>query len=86
MTDVRERLSWRAPKIELTGTPLSEALAMFNRCSSIQLVMGDPAMGSLQLSGVLRPDNPDSLLRVLRNDFGIVTEGQGDGKIVLHRQ
>jgi len=43
-------------------------------------------MGSLKLSGFLRPDNPDSLLRILRNDFGIEAERQDDGTIRLRRK
>ncbi|MGH7944142.1 MAG: FecR family protein [Opitutaceae bacterium] len=84
--EVNERLAWRVPRIEFSSTPLSEALIWFNRYSRVRLVLDDPAMGSLQLSGVLRPDNPDSLLRILRNDFGIEAEEQGDKKIVLRRQ
>lgn len=86
LPEVNERLAWRIPRIEFSGTPLAEALPWFNRYGRVPLVLDDPAMGNVQLSGVLRPDNTDSLLRVLRNDFGIEAERQGDKKIVLRRR
>jgi transmembrane sensor len=61
-----QRLAWRVPRIELSGMPLSAALELFNRYSSIQLQLADPAHGAFKLSGILRPDNPNALLHVLK--------------------
>ncbi len=80
-----EHLSWRVPRIELSGTPLSEALPVFNRYSPVPLSIADPSLGALELSGVLRPNNPNALLHVLKVEFGLETDRRVDGGIVLRR-
>lgn len=84
-TESMERLAWRTPRIELSATPLSDALAVFNRYSSVRLRLADPTEGSKELSGVLRPDNPTALLRVLQVEFGLEADPQRDGEILLRR-
>jgi len=81
--ELDERLAWRAPKLEFSGTRLAEAIPMFNRHSRRQLVLADPALGELRLSGILRADNTTALLHLLRTDFDITGENRGDGEIVL---
>ena len=81
-----ERLAWRVPRIELARTPLSEALALFNRYSPVRLELADPALGALELSGVLRPDNPNALLHVLQVDFALGADHRADGVVVLRHR
>ena len=87
-TELRERLAWRVPLLELSGTPLAEVIPMFNRYSAdgrnMRLVLAEHALGELQVSGVLRADNTAALLRLLRNEFDIVAEPRGD-TLVLRR-
>lgn len=83
-TEIGDRLAWRVPRIEFSGTPLAEAIPMFNQYSGTMLVL-DPALGHLQMSGVLRADNIDSLLRLLKNEFGIEPERRGENEIHLRR-
>lgn len=83
-TELSERLAWRRPRLELNGTPLAQALPLFNEHCHPQLALGDPALGSLRISGVLRADNTDSLLRLLEGEFGLRAERQGD-VLVLRR-
>lgn len=80
------RLAWRVPRIELSSTPLAEVLACFNRHGRVRLELAEPALGGLQLSGVLRPDSPQTLLHVLRTDFGLRDERLADGTIVIRRR
>lgn len=80
-----QRLAWRVPRLEFSGTRLGEAVAMFNRHSRDQLVL-DPALAHLQLSGTLRADDVDSLLLLLRNEFEIVETRLPGGEIRLHRR
>lgn len=84
-SEMSERLAWRVPRIDFSATPLAEALPLFNRYSRVRLTLEDPALGGLQLSGVLRPDTPDSLLRVLKNDFGIEAVPAGENHLLLRR-
>jgi transmembrane sensor len=79
------RLAWRVPRLEFSGTPLRDAVAMFNRYGPRQLVL-DAELGSLQLSGALRADDTDSLVLLLKNEFGIIAEPRGEHEIVLRRR
>jgi transmembrane sensor len=83
--EIRNLLAWRSPRLEFSGTPLAEAVLMLNRFDRERLVLADPALGKLQLSGVLRADNVNAVLQLLKSNFGIVAEHRGDGEIVLLR-
>ncbi len=74
----------QVPRMDLAATPLSEVVAVFNRYSDRQLVLADPALGAVQLSGVLRADNVDALLKLLATNYGIKPEIRGN-EIVLGR-
>jgi len=74
----------RAPRVVLSGTPLAKAIAMFNQHARVPLVLDDPSLGAVELSGVLRADNTDALLQLLKEQFGIVGERR-DSAIVLHK-
>jgi transmembrane sensor len=79
----KELLAWRIPRIELSATPLGEALRVYNQHSPVQITLADPALESLELTGVLRPDNPNALLHVLRVEFGLEAERRTASEIVL---
>src|SRR5690606_17220534 len=36
-TELSEKLSWRVPRLEFSGTPLRDAVAMFNRHSAVHI-------------------------------------------------
>jgi len=80
--EVSDRLSWAVPRLQFSGTALSEALPLFNRYGNVRLVLADPALGSLKLSGVLRADNTGSLLSLLEGEFGLRATRRGD-EIIL---
>jgi transmembrane sensor len=84
-TEMSQRLAWRVPRLEFSGTRLAEAIAMFNQHNRVKLTL-DPALGHLQMSGVLRADNIDSLLRLLKTEFDIEPENRSDTEIVLRRR
>jgi transmembrane sensor len=78
------RMSWRVPRLEFSGTPLSDAIAMFNRHGASRLILA-PALGQLRISGTLRADDTDSLLLLLKNEFGIEPEHHANGDTLLRR-
>jgi transmembrane sensor len=85
VADMKTRLQWRVPLLELGGTPLGEALVAFNRYGDRRLQLADAELAQLELSGVLRADNVDALLRLLHDEFSIVAELRGDGVILRRR-
>lgn len=82
--DLAARLAWRVPLLEFNGTALAEAVALFNRHAAAPLAL-DPALGALRLSGTIRADDTDTLLLLLRNEFGLVTKRRADGVLAIRR-
>jgi transmembrane sensor len=76
--------AWRVPRLELAATPLGEVVALFNRHGPVRLAL-DPALADLRLGGALRADNTEALLRLLRDEFGLVAEPR-DGALHLRRR
>jgi transmembrane sensor len=64
-------LAWRSKHVEFSGTPLSEAIALFNRQNKIQLTLGNPAHGRLRVSGMFWLDDPEGFARLLEASFSI---------------
>jgi transmembrane sensor len=81
-----ERMAWRVPRLELSGTPLVEAIRLINQHSQVKLSLGDPSLASVRLSGVLRADNVDTLLSLLAESHGIRAERRGESEIVLRKK
>jgi len=80
--EMSERLAWRGPRLEFSDTPLVTAVALLNRHASGQdsrrLVIDDPALGDMQISGFFRADNTDTFVRLLEASFGVRAEVRGD--------
>jgi transmembrane sensor len=82
---LQQRLAWRVPRIEFSGTPLAEAIPMFNAHSAVQISLGEPSLGRLLLSGILRADNVDALVRLLEANYEVSAD-RSDDTIVLRRR
>lgn len=81
--EMTERLAWRVPRLEFFRTPLSEVVARFNEHNATQLVLADPALAQLRLTGTLRADRIEALTATLRADFGVRVEVEVD-RIVIY--
>jgi transmembrane sensor len=82
---IDERMAWRVPRLDLSGTPLDEVIALFSRYGHANFVLADPALGRLRLTGVLRVDHPELLVRVVERDLGIRAERRASGEILLFK-
>jgi transmembrane sensor len=80
-----DRTAWRRPRLEFSGTPLLEAVAMMNRQNQVQLLIEDPAVGQLRISGIFGAQNTDSFVRSLENTFDLKAERRSENEIVLRR-
>jgi ferric-dicitrate binding protein FerR (iron transport regulator) len=49
----------------------------------VKLVLKDPSLGSLPLTGVLRADNLETLLEVIKDTYGITAEKKTSWEIIL---
>lgn len=83
--ELSERLAWRMPRLEFSATPLPEVIAMMNQHGRMQLVLSDSGLRNVHLSGLLRADDIDTLLRLLEEEHGIKAVRRGDSEFVLSR-
>lgn len=85
-TEIDQRLAWRAPRIELTRTPLMDVLPVVNLHSRVQLRLGDASLGQVRLSGILRADNTETLLRLLEEEHGLKAVRSGEEIVLVRAQ
>ncbi|MGH7943737.1 MAG: FecR family protein [Opitutaceae bacterium] len=85
VTEIAERLAWRSPRLEFTGTPLIEAIKFMNEHNRVQIVIDDASIAQVQVSGLFRADRADGFVEALETGFGIKAERRGHNDIVLRR-
>jgi len=72
--EIERSLSWQ-PRVAVFGkTPLSIAVAEFNRQNRQQIVIGDQELDTLRIGGNFRTDQADAFVRLLEASFGISAE------------
>jgi transmembrane sensor len=83
--EIARLLAWRVPRIEFSDTPIAQAVALFHAQGAERIRLADPSLGTLRVSGVLRADDPESLVRLLEAEYGLRTDRR-DGAWVLQRR
>ena len=81
---LEEKFSWPIPRLEFSGTPLKEVIAKINRHNRQQFVIADPTLENLALSGILRADKTDALVKMLESEFYLIAERRAQ-QIILRR-
>ena len=81
--DLQSRLAWRSPRLEFSGTPLIDAVALINRHNRVQFTIEDPELARTRVSGIFGAVNTDAFVRVLESSFDVQSERRGDNEIVL---
>lgn len=76
------RTLWREGMLAFDNTRLSEAVADVTRQSGVRFAFADPALADLRVGGLVRADDLDAFLQLLRNNLAIHTEQRG-GEILL---
>jgi transmembrane sensor len=82
LSRLEESLSWRTGFIVFHGTPLSEAVAELNRYNQRKILIQDPSIAALRISGNFRATNGDAFARLLEDGFPIHAE-IGEQRIFL---
>jgi transmembrane sensor len=88
--EIDRALAWQTARLAFDGTPLAEVVERFNRHTANQLgaprlVLGDPELGTVPISGRIRPDSIDSFVEVLETNFGVTADRRADGEIILRK-
>jgi transmembrane sensor len=76
LPEAEQMLSWRAGYLVFDDTPLPEALGEFNRFSERKIVIGDPQLATIRLSGRFRSNNAASFIRLLEMSYGIHAQAE----------
>lgn len=80
-TERDARLAWRNRRVEFSGTPLDEAVALLNRetvdSSRMQLDIQGSELKAMRVSGIFRTDNMDAFVLLLEAGFGVRAERSG---------
>ncbi len=74
---------WVAGMLVFKGTPLSDVLAQTNRYSRRQLVLGDPSLGKLRVTGTFKPLPVEALAASLAAAFGLQVRTEANGNLIL---
>lgn len=69
---------WRQGLIDLDDTPLDEAAAMINRHSRAQIVIRDPRVGGMRISGRFRAGDADRFARTVAEVYPVRPVRNGD--------
>jgi transmembrane sensor len=83
--ELTERLAWRIPRLEFNGTNLAEAVALMNRHNRLQILLAEPAVGQVRVSGTFRSDNPEGFVRLVEATLGLRAEQRAPHEIVLRQ-
>lgn len=84
-SELADRMAWRVPRLEFTGTTLAEAVKRMNQHNRVQFVIEDTRLAQEQVSGLFRADRADGFVQALETGFGITAERRGDDTILLRR-
>jgi len=66
-----EALSWRSGYLSFDKTLLADAVAEFNRYTPQRIVIDDPKLAALRISGKFRSTYAEDFVQLLRNGFGV---------------
>ena len=81
----RGAAQWPAGMLVFRNTPLSQVLAQTNRYSRKRIVLGDPSLSELRVTGTFRPLPVDALAASLAAAFRLRIDVGSDGNIILER-
>ncbi|MBL8265174.1 FecR family protein [Steroidobacter sp.] len=83
--EVQDDLSWRTGYLVFRNTTLIEAVAEFNRYNERQIVIQDPELAAVELTGKFSVTKYDAFIRLLERSFPIQVMTEGD-RVVLSRK
>jgi transmembrane sensor len=76
-------VSWRAGVLVFNDTRLGDAVAEINRYTAQPVLLDDPALGDLRVSGVFKSSDPQRFAQIISATFGLEVEQASDGSPML---
>lgn len=81
--DATAETAWRTGILEFDNVTLTEAVTEFNRSAPHSIIVSDPRLADLRVSGVFRANDPAGFTAALAPAYGITAAQQSSGDIVL---
>ncbi len=81
--DLHKVQAWRYGRMILDGAPLGETVADLNRYGGVQIVLADPKLADLRVSGVFHTGRPDDFVEAVTSAFPVQVARQDEDAIVL---
>lgn len=82
LAQAEELVSWRTGILVLHDMTLADAAAEFNRYNARKIVIRDPLVGALHISGSFRATNAEAFVRLLERGYPLHAETE-DADIIL---
>lgn len=76
-------IAWQNGEVVFDSTPLSDAAREMNRYSDQQIVLGDPRVASLRISGLFQAGDTAEFAQGVAATFGLRVQKSGDRIILL---
>jgi transmembrane sensor len=83
VTAVEDKLTWRDGRLVFDGTSLAEVADDFNRYNRQQLLISDPSVATIRISGTFKASNVEAFVRLLKEAYGLKVELTADGKLKI---
>lgn len=71
-------MAWRRGEVILDSTPLADAIAEMNRYDRRVLVIDDPSIGTIKISGIYHTGDSELFANMVARLYGLEVERQGD--------
>jgi transmembrane sensor len=80
---IEDRLTWRNGRLVFAATTLAEVADEFNRYNHQQLLITDPAVAAIRISGTFKAANVEAFVRLLKEAYGLKVESTADGTLKI---
>jgi len=80
---VEDQLTWRDGRVVFHGNTLAEVADDFNRYNQQQLLISDPSVAAIRISGTFKAANVEAFVRLLKQAYGLKVELTVDGKLKI---
>jgi transmembrane sensor len=80
---IEAKLTWREGRLVFAATSLAEVADEFNRYNHRQLVIADPAVAAIRISGTFKASNVEAFVRLLKEAYGLKVESTADGTLKI---
>jgi len=81
--DLSRIAAWQRHRVEFHDDTLTSAVSDFNRYITRRIVLGDPSLAGIRVSGVFRCGDTRAFLQALHGTFGIRNETRGNIIVLL---